>query len=209
MLEALSGFIIHFISSTGYAGVFFLMALGTSIIPFPAEVTLPFSGFLVHSGTLNYFLVVIIAAIGDTTGSLVQYGIGYFLEENVILNLIKKHGKYILVSEREYSHAAKWFEKYGDKAVLLGKLIPGGRFIISLPAGVFKMKLWKFITYTFTGALIWAALLTYLGVYLGNKWQSIGGYFKQFEYVVIVLLVIAVLWYLNHKLGLIKKIIKK
>jgi alkaline phosphatase len=92
--------------------------------------------------------------------------------------------------------------------VFFGKLIPGGRLIIPVPAGVFEMKVWKFITYSFLGSLIWAALLTYIGVYLGNKWQSLSGYFRQFEIVFVVLVILAVFWYLNHKLNLIRKFIK-
>ena len=205
MLEMLSGYIIHFISSAGYGGIFFLMGLGSSIFPFPSEVTLPFSGYLVHAGKLDYFLVVLIAALGDTLGSLVPYAVGYFLEEKVIVSLVKKHGKYILVNEHDYEKASKWFSTYGDKVVFFGKLIPGGRLLIPLPAGVFEMKIWKFITYSFLGSLIWAAVLTYVGLYLGNRWQSLSGYFRQFEYVIVALLVIAVLWYLNHKLHIVKR----
>jgi len=208
MLEMLSSYIIQFISSAGYAGIFFLMGLGSSIFPFPSEVTLPFSGFLVHAGKLNYFLVVLVAAIGDTLGSLVPFGIGYFLEEKVIVNLVRKHGKYILVTEHDYQKASKWFEKYGDKVVFLCKLVPAGRLVVPLPAGVFEMNVWKFITYSFFGSLIWATVLTYICVYFGSKWDSLSGYFKQFEYVIVALFVIAVIWYLNHKLHFIKKLFK-
>src|ERR1035437_6199561 len=131
MLEILSGFIIHFIQTTGYLGIFVLMLLGSAILPIPSEVVLPFSGFLIHSGTFSYFPVVIIATIADVLGSLVLYSVGYFLEETVILNLIKKHGKYILVSEHDYQKASSWFAKYGNKIVLIAKLFPGLRFIIA------------------------------------------------------------------------------
>lgn len=208
MLEQLSGYIIHFISSAGYGGIFFLMGLGSSVIPFPSEVTLPFSGYLVHAGKLNYFFVVFVAALGDTLGSLVPYAVGYFLEEKVIVNLVKKHGKYILVTEHDYKKASQWFSTYGDKVVFLGKLIPGGRLLIPLPAGVFEMKPWKFLAYSFSGSLIWAFVLTYVGVYLGSKWASLSGYFRQFEFVIVVVIGLAILWYLDHKLHILKKITK-
>src|SRR4051812_19733749 len=102
MLEQFSGLIISFIQSSGYLGVFFLMLLGSALIPVPSEVTLPFAGFLVSKGVFAFPLVVIVAAAGDLAGSLIGYGIGYFLEEKVILNLIKKHGKYILLNEHDY-----------------------------------------------------------------------------------------------------------
>lgn len=209
MLEMLSGLIIQLIASSGYLGIFVLMAIGASVFPIPSEIVLPFSGFLVHSDKLNFVLIVLTAVLADTTGSLILYGLGYFLEENVILNLIKKHGKYILVSENEYEHAAKWFGKYGDKMVFFGKMIPGVHWLISLPAGVFEMKPWKFIAYCAGGSIVWSALLTYVGVYLGSKWQSLSIYFRQFEYVILALLVIVVIWYLNHKLHFLKKVLNK
>ncbi len=209
MLEMLSGFIIHFIQAGGYGGIFALVAIGSSVFPIPSEIVLPFSGFLVFSGKLNYFIVVPIAVIADVLGSLVPYFIGFFLEEKVILNLIKKHGKYVLLSDREYEHAANWFKKYGDKMVLIGKLLPGVRWIISLPAGVFEMNVWKFITYAAIGSIIYSSLLTFIGVYLGTKWQSLSGLFRQLELVIVILLVLAVIWYLDHKLEIRKKLFKK
>src|SRR5437868_3508572 len=109
MLGHLTGFIIQFIHSTGYFGVFFLMMLGSALIPVPSEVTLPFAGFLVSKGVFVFPLVVIVAALGDLAGSLIGYGIGYFLEETVIVNLIKRHGKYILLTEHDYHKAVLWF----------------------------------------------------------------------------------------------------
>ena len=209
MLEILSGFIIQFIQAGGYGGIFALVAIGSSVFPIPSEIVLPFSGFLIYSGKLNYFLVVPIAVLGDVLGSLVPYFIGYYLEEKVILNLIKKHGKYFLLSEREYEHAAKWFKKYGDKMVMIGKLLPGVRWIISLPAGVFEMNIWKFLTYATIGSLIYSSLLTFIGVYLGTKWQSLSIYFRKLELVIIILLIIIFLWYLDRKFDLRKKLFKK
>lgn len=156
-----------------------------------------------------YLPVVIIAIIGDVLGSLVLYGIGFFLEEKVILNLIKKHGKYILVSEHDYQKASGWFIKYGSKIVVVAKFFPGLRFIISLPAGVFEMNVWKFISLALVGSIAWVSVLTYVGMYLGSKWDSLGGYFSKFQFVIVVLLILAVLWYLDHKLSLRKKIFRK
>src|SRR5437762_7394574 len=113
MLEQFTGLIIHFIQATGYLGVFFLMALGSALIPIPSEITLPFAGFLASKGTFVFPLVILVAGLGDLAGSLVGYGIGYFLEETLILSIIKKHGKYVLLSEHDYHKASKWFNKYG------------------------------------------------------------------------------------------------
>lgn len=204
MIELLSGFIIHLIQSSGYLGIFLLMTLESALIPIPSEVTMPFSGFLVSRGELSFVAVVIVGAIGNLVGSWIGYAVGYFLEETIIVTLIKKYGKFILVSIDEYNHSLKWFNKFGDKIAFFSRIIPVIRTFISLPAGLAKMNFWKFSIYTFLGSLIWSALLTYVGFYLGEKWQFIGGYFHKFDLALAVLLVFAVLFYINHKLKIIK-----
>ena len=202
MLAHLTGILISFIQSTGYFGVFFLMALGSALIPIPSEITLPFAGFLISKGTFVFPLVVLVAALGDLAGSLVGYGIGFFIEETVILGLIKKHGKYVLLSEHDYHKASAWFNKYGDKLVFIGKLLPGLRYMISIPAGAVKMNLKKFALYTFLGSLIWCTAMVYVGVYFGNRWDSLSPIFDKFKLVIGIGLVLMVVWYVNHKLHL-------
>lgn len=209
MLEAVGGLIIQLIHSTGYFGIFVLMALESVLIPIPSEVTMPFSGFLVEQGVLNLWLVIIVGTFANLVGSLLAYWIGYVLEETVLLRVIKKYGKFILVDEHDYTRANKWFDKYGDKIVFVSRLLPGVRTIISLPAGAFKMDLKRFILYTTAGCLIWSALLTYIGVQLGANWKALDPYYRKFEDVIIILLVVAVLWYIDHKLKIVKKLLGK
>lgn len=204
MLESLSGVIIHLIQNIGYAGVYFLMLLESALIPVPSEVTLPFAGFLSNNGSLYFPFVVVAGTLGDLTGALISYAIGYFLEENVLLTVIKKYGKLILVTQDDYERAMNWFNKYGFKVVFFSRLIPGLRTYISLPAGISRMKLWKFIAYTVTGSFIWALCLTYIGFYLGSKWDSLNIYFRRFEIFIVILLILAALLYINHKLKIIK-----
>ena len=180
------------------------MLLSGALIPIPAEVTMPFSGFLVSNGTFIFVLVVLAGTLGDLAGSLIGYYIGYFLEEEVLVSLIRKYGKYVLVSEHEFNGARNWFTKHGGRVVFFGKLIPGIRTYIALPAGISKMKLWKFCVYAFSGTLIWGSFLTYVGFYLGKNWQTFGVYFRKFEIVFYVILIVVVLVYLNHKLKIVK-----
>ena len=179
MLELLASYIIHLIQTTSYMGIFILMFFESVLIPIPSEITMSFSGFLVQVGKLNLWAVVIDGTIANLAGSLACYYIGYKLEETVLLGFIKKYGKFVLVSESEYHHAARWFKKYGDKVVFVGRLLPGVRTIISLPAGMFSMPLKKFIIYTTTGCFIWSLFLTYIGFTLGEHWQSIDVYYKK------------------------------
>ncbi len=205
MVELLSSLIIQIIHSTGYLGVFFLMALGSALIPVPSEITLPFTGYLTHNGVFSFPLIVLVASLGDLTGSLIGYGIGYFLEDHVILTLIRKYGKFILLSEHEYKKAEIWFDKYGSKIVFIGKLLPGLRYVISLPAGAFKMNLKRFCIYTLTGSLVWCACLIYFGYYVGSKWTTLGPIFHKFEIGIVIALVLLILFYIEHKLKLTKK----
>lgn len=204
MIEQLSLFIIHLIQTTGYLGIFILMTLESALIPIPSEVTMSFSGFLVNQGGLSFILVVLVGAFGNLIGSLIGYYIGYFLEENIIISLVKKYGKFLLITEHDYTMSRNWFNKYGNAVVFFSRLIPGVRTFISLPAGLAEMNIWKFSIYTFLGSLLWSSFLTYIGFYLGSRWKDLEGYFRKFEVLIVVLLVVAVLLYINHKLKIIK-----
>jgi len=209
MLEFLAHFIINFIESTRYLGIFVLMTLESALIPIPSEVTMPFSGFLASSGKLSLIYIVITGTVANLAGSYIAYYIGYFLEETILLNLIKKWGKFILVSEHDYERTSKWFQKYGDKIIFISRLLPGVRTIISLPAGMFEMDIKKFTVYTIIGCAIWSTILTYIGYILGENWRVLETYFRKFEIIVIVLLVVAVLWYVERHLKIVKSLRSK
>lgn len=204
MIELLSGFIIHLIQSSGYFGIFMLMALESALIPIPSEVTMPFAGYLVTTGKFSFITVVIVGAFANLVGSWIAYAVGFFLEETIIVTLIKKYGKFILVTINEYNHSLEWFNRYGDRIAFFSRILPAIRTFISLPAGLAEMNFWKFSIYTFLGSLIWSTILTYVGVYLGNKWDTIGIYFHKFDLALAILLIFTVLFYINHKLRIIK-----
>lgn len=204
MIEQLSLFIIHLIQTTGYMGIFILMTLESALIPIPSEVTMSFSGFLVNQGGLSFILVVLVGAFGNLIGSLIGYYIGYFLEENIIISLVKKYGKFLLITEHDYTMSRNWFNKYGNAVVFFSRLLPGVRTFISLPAGLAEMNIWRFSIYTFLGSLTWSAFLTYVGFYLGSRWKDLEVYYRKFEVLIVVLLIAAVLLYINHKLKIIK-----
>ncbi len=204
MLEALTGTIIHLIQSSGYFGIFVLMTLNSAAIPIPSEVTLPFSGFLASQGSLSLFLVIIVGILGDLLGSVIAYSVGYFLEENLLLSLIKKYGKLILVTEHDYHKATSWIKKYGAPVVFIGKMTPGIKSFISVAAGITEVKFAKFVVSNVLAAIFYVSFVSFLGFYLGSKWNSIGGYFRKFELVIVVALIIGAIWYVNYKLKLIK-----
>jgi len=200
MLEVFSHFIISFIQSTSYLGIFILMCLESVLIPIPSEITMPFSGFLASQGTLNLWLVIITGTVANLVGSLLAYAIGYYLEETVLLSWIRKYGKFILVTEKEYRHAEHWFQKYGDKVIFISRLLPAVRTVISLPAGVFQMNLKKFIIYTTIGCFLWSILLTYLGYIMGENWRTLDVYYRKFEYVIFAIIIFGVIFYVYRKI---------
>jgi membrane protein DedA with SNARE-associated domain len=205
MLSSLSGIIIHFIHSAGYAGVFFLMMLNSALIPIPSEVTIPFAGYLTQTGVLFFPLVILFGALGDLVGALIGYTIGYFLEETVILKLIKKYGKFILLSEHEYHKAVDMYKKYGSGITFLCRLLPGVRSFISVPAGLSEMNIWKFVIFTLLGSLVWVGALASIGYFLGAHWDSIAPIYSKFQIVIVIAFVILVGYYIYHKLKAGKK----
>lgn len=200
MIEVIGSWIIHFISTLGYFGVFILMTLESACIPIPSEVTMPFSGSLIASGQFNFWILVIIGTLGNLVGSLLAYWLGAWGQEAVVRKVIIKYGKYFLVSEHEYDRSERWFRNHGEMMVFASRILPVLRTFISLPAGVAKMNLKKFIGYTIVGCFIWTAILTEIGVVLGNNWKSLEGYFRKFDVVIVVACVAVVVWYVWHKL---------
>src|SRR3954466_6075747 len=136
ILAALAGFIVSVISSTGYFGVLILMAIESACIPLPSEVIMPFSGYLVYTGRFNLFWVATAGAIGCNVGSLVAYYIGYYGGPP----LVERYGQYILLSEKELNWADRYFDKWGDWAVFVSRLLPVVRTFIALPAGIARMN---------------------------------------------------------------------
>lgn len=191
MTEALITLIIQFITSTGYAGVFILMTLESALIPIPSEATMPFAGSLVPGKVLDFWLLVITGTLGNLFGSLIAYGVGY-LGETYVVRFIRSYGKYVLIREKEFGHAKKLFNKWGEAIVFFSRVLPAIRTYISLPAGIAKMNLPKFIAYTTAGSFLWSLVLTYFGVALGNNWQILSPYFHLLDILVVAAILFAV-----------------
>lgn len=196
MISQLSSIIIHFVQSSGYVAIFILMLLESMLIPIPSEITMPFAGFLAQQGHISLIGAIFIGALANLVGSLIAYGIGFYLEESVVVTLIEKYGKYILLRKHEYERAMKWFQKYGISVVFFSRILPAVRTFISLPAGLAEMNVFTFSLYTFLGSLIWSEILTYIGFYLGKNWESIHGVFSKFQYAVIAVIVLGIAYYI-------------
>ncbi len=200
LISSVTNIIISIISSTGYLGVFGLMTAESALIPIPSEVTMPFAGYLASIGRFNIFFVIIVGASANLFGSILAYWLGFWGGEAVVRKLIKDYGKYLLMSESEYDKSELWFRKYGQRITFFSRVLPIVRTFISLPAGVSRMNFWKFAFFTFFGSLIWSGLLAYVGFILGKNWNAIHGYYQKFEFVIIGAIIIAVVYYILHKL---------
>jgi membrane protein DedA with SNARE-associated domain len=195
ILNNLIEFIISTISSSGYIGIFLLMIAESALIPIPSEVIMPFSGYLVSSGKFNVIYVIIAGSIGNLIGSLVAYYIGFKLGREFIL----KYGKYVLLRKSHLELTESYFKKYGDRSTFISRMLPAIRTYISLPAGVAKMNLKKFVTYTLIGSIIWNSALTYIGIQLGQEWKNILHYSDYFDAVVIIGVIVAIVIFFRSR----------
>ncbi len=192
-------FAVNLIGSSGYAGIFLLMTAEGATLPIPSEVVLPFAGYLVFKGTLNFWIVVLVATIGAIVGALIDYGIGYYLGRAAIL----RYGKYVRLNEKHLKTSETWFSKHGEIAVLFSKFVPILRTLISFPAGIAEMNVWKFVLFTAIGAFIWNTVLTYAGLVTGqNSGAIISALTNDFtlvEILVVIGLVVALVFWLTRK----------
>ena len=193
LVEWGTNLILDWISSMGYPGILFLMALESACMPVPSEIVMPFAGYLVWQGTsgLGFWQIVVVGSLGCTIGSIAAYAVGFYAGRPLIL----RYGKYILIREKHLVTAEKWFEKYGDKATFIARLLPVVRTVISLPAGIAKMNFKKFVFYSFVGSVPWTLMLAYVGYWLGPNWEDITGVFRGLDVLVIAAAAVIVLWY--------------
>lgn len=189
--ELLSGFITQFISSIGYAGVFVLMALESAALPVPSEVVMPFAGYLAYLGVFDIFLISLVGAIGCTAGSVASYYVGLKGGRKAV----EKYGRYVLLDGSHLRYAEEWFARHGDKAVLVSRLLPVVRTVVSLPAGIAKYDLKKLVAFSFIGSLPWCLALAYAGYALGPFWKEIVGFFNGLDIAVVAAIIIAVLYF--------------
>ncbi len=196
ILGALANFIINVIKSTGYFGVAGLMAIESANIPLPSEIIMPFSGYLASQGVLTVWWAGVAGAVGCVIGSVLSYWLGFWGGRP----LVEKYGKYILVSKHDIQKADKWFEKYGEWAIFISRLLPVVRTFISFPAGISKMHFKRFIAYTFFGSLPWCLGLAYIGQVMGDNWDSLRVYFRRFDVLIAALILFGIVWYIRRHL---------
>jgi membrane protein DedA with SNARE-associated domain len=168
----------------GYPGLTLLLILETVFPPVPSEVILPMAGFLTGQGRLVFPLVIVAATVGSVIGALLLYWIGRALGEDRVRRFIENHGKWLLLDVRDFERAKEWFDHHSDRAVLLARMAPGVRSLISIPAGIDRVPLWRFVLLTTLGSGVWNAVLVAAGWMLGQHWNVVDQYVSKLGWVV-------------------------
>jgi len=182
---------VAFIAATSYPGVFLLMVLESMVFPIPSEAVMPFAGFLIVDGQFTFTGVIIASTLGSIVGSLISYAMGYYGG----MPFIKKFGKFLLLDAHDLEITERFFAKHGELTIFISRFIPVIRHLISIPAGLGKMNLWKFSIYTILGAGMWNAFLTYVGFKLKSNWTQVMTYSHTIDIVVVAVLGLAFLYY--------------
>lgn len=179
--------IVNLLYQTGYVGVFLLMVMESATLPVPSEVVLPLSGYLVSQGRLEFWSTVAVATVGSMVGTMVDFGIGYYLGRPAVL----RYGRIVRFSEKRLVTTEKWFATHGRSVVLLARFVPLLRTLIAFPAGIVRMDVKRFLAYSAVGILVWDIALVYLGVLAGQNSTAVANtlqaYFLPLGVVAIVI----------------------
>ena len=182
-------------STIAYLTICLAMFLENIIPPIPSEIIMPLGGFFVYQQKLNFYILVFWGLLGTILGSLPWYYLGKLANEKKISNFLDKKGKYLGISSNDLIKSKRWFEKYGVSLVFWGRLVPGIRTLISVPAGIELMPLRKFLIWTTLGSLIWILLLTYAGYVFGENYSIVEIYLDQIKLVVKPILILILLYF--------------
>ncbi len=191
MIEQFASYLVETIFGLGYVGIFLLMAVESSFIPFPSEIVLIPAGYLAYKGEMNIATVLLSSILGSLLGAYMNYYLSLYLGRRFLV----RFGRYVFISEETLAKLDEFFTSHGSISTFTGRLIPGIRQLISIPAGISKMDIKKFSLYTALGAGIWSLILILLGYFIGENQELIQKYLKEITAFVIVIIVFVLVWY--------------
>jgi membrane protein DedA with SNARE-associated domain len=194
VISVLVTWIVAVVSAAGYLGVVVLMAIESACIPLPSEAIMPFAGYLVSIGQFSLLGAATAGALGCNVGST----IAYYVAARGGRKVFERWGAYILIGPAELDRADRFFARYGSVTVFVGRLLPVIRTFIAFPAGLARMPMMKFQIYTFLGSWPWCFGLAYVGLELGNRWNSdptFRNLFHRFDVVVVAVLLVGFAWF--------------
>ena len=201
MIETIVDSLLQISSDLGYLGVFLLMTVESSFVPFPSEIVVPPAAFLAATGQMNIFWVVFAGIAGSMLGASVNYFLARWLGRPIIYKLVeKKWAKFFLLSRSKLERAENQFREYGGVSTFLGRLVPAVRQLISIPAGFAKMNFGKFLFYTFLGSGFWVIVLAVLGWFFGSNEELLKNYYGEISLGAIgVVLIVVLIFILRRK----------
>lgn len=199
-LDGIKVWVENIISTGGYPGLYFVMFLENVFPPIPSEVVLPLAGSLSLSGRFSIPLITIVGMLGSLTGAFLFYGLGKWLGEERVRNIIGKFGKYALLSVDDFDKSKDWFDKYDEWVIFFSRMVPIVRSLISIPAGVADMNLPKFSFYTILGTALWSFILSYAGRLLGEQWPIITDFINTYQNIVLAVALFVVAAFVTYRL---------
>jgi len=165
MLDSFVQWLLDLFRGMGYPGIVVLMAVESSILPLPSELVMPPAGYLAAKGEMNFVVAVACGVLGSILGALANYGLAQWLGRAFFLRV----GKYALITEKALDRSERYFAAHGEISTFLGRMLPVVRHLISIPAGVARMQLGRFVVFTGLGALVWCTILTWIGWFIGSR----------------------------------------
>lgn len=199
ILEQIHLWLEQIIISLGYPGIVIVMFLESLFPPIPSELLIPFAGFLVSQGHFSFSGILLAGTTGSLLGALALYYLGHHLGEPLIRTFLRRYGRYLLVAEHDFNRSLDFFKRYRESIVFFGRFIPLIRSLISIPAGINRMPLDRFVLFTTLGSGLWNSIMGYMGVILGENWTEILVFVKQYElFMLIALAVVAILFVLKR-----------
>jgi len=191
MIHEIANTIVSYIGDMGYLGIFLLMFLESTFFPFPSEIIMIPAGYLAYQGEMNIYMIILVGILGSVLGALLNYYLAMFFGRKFIL----KYGKYFFIKEETLDKLDSFFSKHGEISTFTGRLIPGIRQLISLPAGLARMNLATFSFYTSLGGGIWVVVLVVVGYLVGSNEALISEYLKSATLIALVSVVFITLFY--------------
>ncbi|EPD71104.1 hypothetical protein HMPREF1219_00041 [Corynebacterium pyruviciproducens ATCC BAA-1742] len=188
MIDAITSWVTSLMETLGAPGVGIAIFLESAFPPIPSEVVLPLAGFTASQGSMGLVAAIVWATVGSLLGAYLLYFVGHL----VGADRLRKIADWLwLVEAADVDKSIAWFDKYGSPSVFFGRMVPGIRSLISIPAGIDRMGLVKFTLWTTLGSAIWNSILVYLGFTLGENWHTVTDYMEEFSLIIKILLVIA------------------
>ena len=201
-MHQMSEWVLAIMAKFGYVGILFAMFAENVFPPIPSELIMPAAGFSAARGDLNILLIIVAGTFGSVLGALPLYYLGTLFNKERLMVFTERYGKYVFIKSEDVLSSNAWFDKHGKKAVFFGRMVPGIRSLISIPAGMNKMSLISFLTLTALGSSIWTTALTLAGFYLGKNYEVIATMLAPYSKLFLLLAIaIIIAWLIKRRIS--------